>query len=92
MNENGLIGKSGTFYPCQFTEHIQTRLNNAHDTPFINIRTHCGDSYAFFEAFYTYDHTKPTKQQIDTLYKWCTIHKITYEEVTAVHEEAFDIR
>jgi len=67
MGENGVIGGSGTWYPCYYCEHVPTMLEAEHDAPFVTCRH--GD-YAKFEP--KFGKNKPTKRQFETLMDWCT--------------------
>lgn len=82
---NGIIGKSGKWYPCKIMEHIQCSINNKEDAPFVTIRTHFGDSTARFDAYYTVDKIYPTNQQFETLIDWCVFAKIHFKEITDCH-------
>lgn len=77
FSDNGVIGKSGKWYSCKRTEHIQTMLDN-NDGPFVT--THNGYT-AIFEAYYTVDKIKPTQKQFETLMNWCTAVEEKFEDV-----------
>lgn len=74
----GVIGKSGKFYECSGTEHIETALANKHDSPFVCLY----DNIITFDAFYTVDHTEPTREQFETVMDWCTKFGEIFEDVT----------
>lgn len=78
MTENGLIGRSGKFYSCEFTYHIQTAIDNINDAPFVAIRP----DQVSFDDYYTANHTLPNKAQFETLMEWCTVNKKLFEDVT----------
>jgi hypothetical protein len=80
FSENGVIGKSGRFYPCAINGHIKAQVKNRSDSPFVIVR---GNSRVVsFEAFYTADRTIPTQEQFETLMDWCTEQGESFEEVT----------
>lgn len=73
-SENGVIGKSGTFYPCEFYKHIETCLKNKDDASFVTV--HC-DSLIHTEV-------RATRQQFETAMDWCTYHGYVFDDC-AIH-------
>lgn len=82
FSRNGLIGKSGKWYPCGINEHTPTAIENKNDAPFAIVRTHFGDSFVEFEDYYTVSKTLPTTAQFETLMSWCTATGEVFEDVT----------
>jgi hypothetical protein len=78
FSSNGVIGKSGKFYPCKLGGHIKTMLAND-DAPFVEIKS---AECVVFEAYYTADKIKPTRAQFETLMNWCTAMHERFEDVT----------
>ena len=80
---NGLIGKSGKFYPCNRNEHDPMQWENEDDMPFVAIRTHHhGRPWVSFDAYYTITKETPNQAQFETLMDWCTATGNTFEDVT----------
>lgn len=75
----GVIGKSGLYYRCNPTEHIETCLRNKHDAPFVCLY----ENYAKFDAYYTANKDQPTPAQFETVMTWCA-------EVGVIFEDAVD--
>ena len=82
FTKNGLIGKSGKWYPCGISDHLSTAVLNNHDRPFAIVRTHFGDSTAEFEEYYTTDRLIPTRAQVAALFAWCTHFGKNFDDVT----------
>lgn len=82
----GLIGRSGTFYPCRRTEHIETQMKHLSDFPFV----YCADDFVEFEAYFTSSHSKPNKKQFDTLCDWCTYFGMKIEDVLIIDDPWLD--
>lgn len=71
FTRNGVIGKSGKWYPCEFTKHIQTCLENIHDAPFVLCQ----------QGEYANTELPPTKAQFETVIAWCSERKKKFEDV-----------
>ncbi len=79
---NGMIGKSGKFYPCGINQHGDTATKNHNDAPFATVRTHFGDTHVEFEAYYTEGKVLPTNAQFNTLMEWCTDREKNFNYIT----------
>jgi hypothetical protein len=77
LTELGVIGKSGMWYPCGFTEHLETQFDNSHDAPFVS----CRNGFAEFEAYFMEDQIRPTRAQFETLMDWLTFIDEKFEDM-----------
>ncbi len=72
MGENGVIGKSGKFYKCNFYEHIQTCIQYSDDAPFILLKS--GD---YIEAL-----MPANRKQFEKTIEWCLEMEVKFEDIT----------
>ena len=79
MQHNGVIGRSGTFYPCESTRHIETMLANTFDAPFAECKR---GELITFDAWYADEGPTPTSEQFETAMQWCTECGVTFESAT----------
>jgi hypothetical protein len=78
MNEYGIIGKSGKFYPCDHHGHLETSVCHEEDSPFVC----CYPDGVTFDAYYTSEKTLPTKKQVEAVMDWCAANEISFEYAT----------
>lgn len=78
----GVIGKSGTFYACEYGEHVSTMLDYKEDGPFAE----CKRNYIAFDNWYTVARGIPTRQQFETAMDWCTSQGLKFECVIDGHD------
>lgn len=78
---NGLIGKSGKFYPCEFGQHNRVRTPMA-DAPYVSIHCNMAGTYAGFDAYYSWEHAVPTDSQYEALMDYCTKFGERFEDMT----------
>lgn len=77
---NGIIGRSGRFYPCRITEHIATIIANAGDGPFVECKR---GNAVMFDAHYTEPPKAiPTPAQFETVMDWCAAMGEKFEDAT----------
>ena len=77
---NGVIGKSGKFYPCKAMDHIQTMLANMDDVPFVQCKR---GEFVIFDAYYTDPpRALSTTEQFETTMEWCAFVGEKFESVT----------
>ncbi len=71
MGHNGIIGKSGKWYECEFWHHSETRRKYPHEEPFVSCRN---SSLANCMV-------PPNKKQFEVVMSWCTQHELIFEDV-----------
>lgn len=71
MGPNGVIGKSGRWYPCFGLQHTETVATNLYDVPFVLCRN---DQLASSVL-------PPNRLQFETVMKWCTDRYLIFEDV-----------
>jgi hypothetical protein len=81
----GLIGKSGKYYPCKTGKHGEVGFAKRYDAPFITVHN---SNYIAFDAL-GIDHA--TKEQFQTLIKYCIAMGVMIENVAIGYWEWFDI-
>ncbi len=79
MGNNGIIGKSGKWYHCEKTQHIQTALANQDDVPFVLCRN---DQLASSEV-------PPNNIQFEAVMEWCTQRGLLFEDIATGGEWNF---
>lgn len=82
----GVIGKSGTFFPCSQSEHIETCLQYGYDSPFVC----CYPDDVTFPDYYRRNDIKPTVKQFETLIDWCTANGFVFEEMIDCWSEPWE--
>lgn len=82
----GVIGKSGKFYPCDFTCHLETCVSNKIDAPFVIVHR----DFVDFDAYFTADKCYPTKKQFITLMDWCTFNGELFEDMIDCQPEPWE--
>jgi len=82
FSPNGLIGKSGKWYPCGIREHDKTGYTHNYDAPFAVVHQNLGGINVTFDAYYTCEPAYPTQAQYETLLDWCTDWEEKFEDVT----------
>ncbi len=78
MNNDGIIGKSGKWYPRQSGRHVDIADANSHDAPFVHIR------YSIFPLAQT--EVVPSRAQFEAVMEWCTQHNRKFEDMAIAPE------
>ena len=78
MGRTGIIGKSGTWYKCESSQHLITSYEHEDDAPFV----WC---YGILSRGVTC-HTIPNRKQYETTLDWCSDNNMMFED-TAIGPE-----
>jgi len=79
--ENGIIGWSGKWYPCEFGDHLDTmRELKSADAPFCSV--HFAEACFFVDDVWNDGNERhPSYAQFETLMDWCTDRSELFEEI-----------